>query len=429
VLNQVFNPQSISLTGRVISNGRVLFMGNAIVSGAGMNLDIAGMVDTSLRLPRSATAAGGAARAAQTRPLATLDGGRIHVTGKDAQAVTAAGGDWVLGPGRSIELANAAMPNLRVELTAPPSAAINLSRLVAGKGESGIFAGLFRVPASARQAVERGADVLMTAVMEDRVSDAPGVDRFLRYASLYAEPRGDAVQFAGGMANAPAPERKMIIAAARSRPSLLPRDIEIGASVAERPREPAATLAAAPISPLQEPVATLEPQPVPVAFESESERDGVPLLARYAFPVRDEVVATLEPQPVPVAFESESERNGVPLLARTAVPVRAEVMATLEPQPILARQVSEPEDVRMLAGQVPALAALAPPERAQVAALESDPGRGRRQRRAGETVIVVARAQQSGMPAAEEGSDLKEVRIERRAPRYFTDYRGGIFFM
>ena len=28
-----------------------------------------------------------------------------------------------------------------------------------------------------------------------------------------------------------------------------------------------------------------------------------------------------------------------------------------------------------------------------------------------------------------EPKDVKEVRIERRAPRYFTDYRGAMFFM
>ncbi len=382
VLNHVFHPQSLNILGGVVSNGSVLFMHSGIVSGAGMNLDLAGMIDTSLRLPRLALAAGGMQSEAQIKPLATLAEGRIFVIGQDARLVHEAAGEWVLHAGRTIELANASAPNLRVQVRAPDSAAINLSRLVAGKGEAGIFAGLFRVPESARQAAERDVDIAPIAVMEDRVSDTPAGARFFRYASLFAAMRSDLVQVEGAAPPAEAGSGAMRLAALKSRPSLLPREIEIGAP-AERLSEPVLARAAAPSEPAPEYIATLEPQPIAVAPESEPERLGA-MLFEY-------------------------------LAARPVV----EVVATLEPQPVLLRQTIETDDVPMLAERI----ALAP------GSASSEPAPRRAERRPGAAVIVVARAQQSGMPAAEEGSSVKEMRIERRAPRYFQDYRGGVFFM
>ena len=66
---------------------------------------------------------------------------------------------------------------------------------------------------------------------------------------------------------------------------------------------------------------------------------------------------------------------------------------------------------------------------AQAPGLESDRGQGRHERKFATTAIVVALAQHSAAPASPEDSNVKEVRIERRAPRYFTDYRGAIFHM
>ena len=327
VLNHIFNLQSQNILGGVSSNGSVLYMSSGMVSGAGMNLDVAGLVNTSLRLPRMALAAGSFPREAQTKPLATLAEGRIYVVGQDALALTAANGDWVLNPGATVELANASSPNFRVELKAPDSAAINLSRLVAGKGEAGIFAGLFRVPEAARQAAEHETDFVAAVAMEDRVSDTPAMARFLRYASLNAEKRGEAIPQEGPAVNAAtSSDGPILVAALKSKPSVLPREIEIGAS---------------------------------------AQRVPAPVIAQAA--------------PAPAA-------------AHVAI------------------GASETQ-----------------PERMQVALARTDAGSVRPERKA--AVIVVARAQQSGLPAAEEGSNVTELRIERRAPRFFQDYRGGFFYM
>jgi filamentous hemagglutinin family protein len=379
VLNIVFSPRSLNILGGLSSNGRVLFMSNGIVAGAGMNLDLAGVINTSLRLPRMALALRGIAPVAQPHSLTTLADGRIYVIGEDAQAVTAANGEVVLNPGKTIELANASMPNLRVGLTAPHAEAINLSRLVGSKGDTGIFAGLFRVPAAARQASERDVDAVLTASAEEHMPSNPDIERFYRYALLYARMRSEAPQDEGGLMKvAAASSSRLVLPAARSRPSLLPQAIEIGAP-SQRSRETAVAL------------------------------------------------ATL---PVAAAPESESERNNATLLALAPILPAAEVVATQEPQPILLRPPLEPEDIRTLAGsQLAAVQSPAPPKLAQASGADGDAVQGRKERRAAPAVTVVALAKHSATPAPQEDSNVKEVRIERRAPRYFTDYRGAMFFM
>jgi filamentous hemagglutinin family protein len=428
VLNQVFDPQSLNILGGLNSNGSVLFMHNGKVTGAGVNLDLAGMISTSLRLPPMTLALSAVSPPARTRPLATLAEGSIFVISQDEQAVTTVNGDALLNPGKTVELAHAAMPNLRVELTAPATEAINLSRLVGGKRETGIFAGLFRVPAAARQATQRDADAVLTASARQPAPAAPEIERFYRYALLYAQMRRESPPHEGGMVQvAAAPTGRTVLPAARSRPSMLPRDIEIGAPQA-RPREAALRLASLPVSAAAErPMVTLEPQPIPIAAENGSDR--ATLLARVSAPPAAEVVATLEPQPIPVAIESEAERNSATLLAFAAVLPAAEVVATLEPQPILLRQAQEPEDLRTLASQLAAVQPPAQTMQVQVAHADVDPAHGRHETQAAPTVIVVALAQHGATPAPQEDSKVNEVRIERRAPRYFTDYRGAMFFM
>ena len=138
VLNHVFNPYSMSLLGGVASNGSVLFMTNGTITGAGANLDLAGLVNSSLRLPYRTLALKSFAPEAKLEPLTTLADGKIYVIGKDRQAVTSAGGEVVLNPGKTVELVHVSSPHLRVELTAPRSEAINISRLVGGQRETGI---------------------------------------------------------------------------------------------------------------------------------------------------------------------------------------------------------------------------------------------------------------------------------------------------
>jgi len=427
VLNHVFNPQSLNLLGGLSSNGSVLFMISGVVYGAGTNVDLAAAVNTSLRFPQASLVASGAASAAQLRSLATLADGRIYVIGQDMQAVSEASGDVLLNPGMTIELAHVSMPNLRVALTSPPGETINLSRLVGSKGDTGIFAGLFRVPAAARRAAERDVDVTLVASAQEHAPTNPDIEKSYRYAPLYARMRSEAPRDEGGLMKVAASSNGwMVLPTARSRSRPLPEDIEIGAPV-QKSAEAAVALPSAP-RPAPEPVATLEPQPMPAAGENEPERNRVALFARAPALPAVEVVVTLEPQPIPAAGENESERNRVAMLALAPTPPAAEVVATIEPQPVLLHLSPEPEDIRTLAFSPP-VAAPVQAKLAQAPGPENNSGQVRKGRNSAPAVMVVALAQDSAAPAAKEDSNVKEVRIERRAPRYFTDYRGAMFFM
>jgi filamentous hemagglutinin family protein len=388
VLNQVFDPQSPNILGGLSSNGSVFFLNNGRVSGSGMNLDLAGALSTSLRLPQMSLESGSAAALAPLHPLTTLVDGSIYVLGEDEQALTRANGDLVLNPGKSVELAHAGMLNLRVELTAPGAAAINLSRLVGTKGETGIFAALFRAPAAARRSAHQDADTVLIASAREGMPESAEMQRFVRYALLYAQMRRETLQQQGGMMPVAAVTGSRMLAAAKSRPSLLPREIELGAPVA-RPR--AAELPAA--------------SPVSAATEL--------------------ALATLEPQPIAVAAPSEPDREPA-LLPALAPPAAPQVVATLEPQPVPVREAQEPGELRALARR---LAAAQPVAQSQPVQLQAAAARHHHEPRPAPAVTVVALAQHSAAPASAEGSRAKEVRIERHAPRYFTDYRGAMFFM
>jgi len=461
VLNQVFNPQSIKLLGSVKSNASVLFMSNGSVSGPGVQLDLAGMISTSLRLPANVLAQTGVAALAQPRPLATLAGGSIYVLSQDAQAVTAVNGDVVLNPGKSVELVAAAMPNLRVVMSAPEAESINLNRLLEGKRELGIFAGLFRASAAARQAVQRDTETVLTASANAQSRD---LERFYRYAVLYARTRGETRQQGGGLLPvAAAPAGNTMLPAIRSRPSVLPSDIEIGAL---RPQELALRPAYLPLgAEAERHPAMPERQAVSIAAKSAAQADGAPVLVYAAAEPPADRVAMRISQPVTLAAASTAPADSAPVLVYAAAEPPADKVATRISQPVtlavasaapadsapvlvyaaaeppadrVATRISQPVTLAVAsaapADSAPVLvyAAAEPPVQSthvQLAQREAESLPIRHAPRSAPAIVVVALAQHSAAPASQEESRVKEVRIERRAPRYFTDYRGAMFFM
>lgn len=374
VLNQVFDPHALDIQGGLSSNGSVYFLSGGRVTGSGVKLDLVGMISSSLHPPRMALATGGTTTLAQPGPLTTLAEGRIYVISDDAQAVTAAGGEVLLNPGKTVELAHAARINLRVELTAPSGESINLSRLVAANRDTGIFAGLFRIPAAARAPTQGAADAVSIASAEEQGAESAELRRFLRYALLYAQLRHESPQQEGGMLQvAAAPGSRTRLPELKSRHSPLPRDITIGVP-GVRPQLPDAA-----------------PASVPVAVAAPRER-GVD--------------------------------HGLLLALAPAAPAAA-VVATLEPQPVAQREAAEPSELRLLARELTS-APPAPAQPMQVAQLHSDEAQGERQPQPASAVVAVALSQHA--PAAAQ-SKAKEVLIERHAPHYFTDYRGALFFM
>ncbi|MCC6657136.1 MAG: filamentous hemagglutinin N-terminal domain-containing protein, partial [Rhodocyclaceae bacterium] len=460
VLNQIFNPQSMNIMGSLRSNGSVLFMSNGRVSGAGLNLDLAGMISTSLRLPHMALAQSGNALPAQ--PLTSLADGGVYVISQDEQALTTVKGDVLLNPGRTVELAHASTPALRVVLTAPDAEAINLSRLVGGKRETGIFAGLFPIPAAARQAAQAEAGTVSTAAAAELRPDTPELGRSYRYALLYAQMRRETPQHEGGMMRvAVAPTDRIMLPAVKSRSSVLPRDIEIGVP-ALRTREPAATPSRLPApaaseqgkkqnkqyeqkdrkEPLNQLAMAPELRPVPATAQNAAAGAMRLTLA----PLAAEVMANLEAQPISVAPEAEPIREPTSLLALASAEPPAEMAATRSPQstmlafasaepPAEMAAVRSPQPIALAfaSAEPPAVAVAAPASRAIRVADGSDAEatspRTSQTPRPSPAVMVVALAQHSVASAPHEDAPAKEVRIERRAPRYFTDFRGAMFFM
>lgn len=390
VLNQVFDPRALDIQGGLSSNGSVYFLSGGRVSGSGVELDLAGMISSSLRLPRIALATQGTMPLAQPRALTRLAEGRIYVISEDAQAVTAAGGEVLLNPGRTVELAHAAMIHLRVELTAPRGESINLTRLIAANRDTDIFAGLFRIPAAARAATSGAADALAIAAAQEPGAESAELRRFLRYAMVYAQLRRESPQQEGRMLQvAAAPDGRTLLPELKSRLGPLPRDIEIG-------------------------VPDVQPQRPAVAHAS------VPVAAVAA-------LSAATPQPQAIASATPGEAHGAALRAPAPAAPAAVAAATPEPQPVVQREAAEPGEPHRLAREL-ASAQPAQTQPVQLAPLQEDGARGGRQLQPANPVVAVALAPQVALPVAAQPK-AKEVLIVRHAPRYFTDYRGAMFFM
>ncbi len=150
VFNQVAPGGAFALNGGLDSAGRVVFLNGSVATGAGlgitgMNLDLAALNRSALRLERMDGAPGVAARAQHEvlgdQALATLSEGRVFVLGADkANVSTAASGAVLVAPGRTVQLADVRYPNLRVEVAAPSGSALDLTALLARSGQ--IFASL-----------------------------------------------------------------------------------------------------------------------------------------------------------------------------------------------------------------------------------------------------------------------------------------------
>ena len=170
VLNRVVGVDPSRILGTLQSNGRVFLINpNGILFGAGAQVDVAGLVASTLNLKNEDFLAGrmnfsgestlGAAVVNQGS-ITAANGGRIYLIGSavDNQGtLTAPNGDIVLAAGKSVRMAAVTSPQLQVEITAPEDRPLNLSE--AAYGSRGIYAGLVRNSGviSANSAV-RGAD-------------------------------------------------------------------------------------------------------------------------------------------------------------------------------------------------------------------------------------------------------------------------------
>ncbi len=153
VLNRVTTQNPSSILGALQSNGRVfLINSNGITFGAGAQIDVAGLVASSLNLSNADflsgrlnfTATPGAGSVVNQGSIAG-NGGGVYLVGPavtNSGVITSPKGEVVLAAGNTVELVNPGTPNLRVEITAPDNRAVNLGTISADAGRVGIYAGL-----------------------------------------------------------------------------------------------------------------------------------------------------------------------------------------------------------------------------------------------------------------------------------------------
>ena len=142
------------ILGALQSNGRVFLINpSGIVFGSGAQIDVAGLVASSLNLSNADFLAGrmkftdvpGAGSVVNQGNITAGQGGQVYLVAPDVTntgIITTPQGEVVLAAGKSVELVNPGTPNLRVEVAADNEQARNLGQISADSGRIGIYAGL-----------------------------------------------------------------------------------------------------------------------------------------------------------------------------------------------------------------------------------------------------------------------------------------------
>jgi filamentous hemagglutinin family protein len=162
VLNRVTSQNPSAILGALQSNGRVFVINpNGIVFGPGAQINVSGLVASTLNLTDADFLAGrlrfGATPAAgalvNQGNLSTTTGGSVYLVAPDVTntgIITSPKGEVLLLAGKSAELIDPGTPNLRVELTAPDNKALNVGQVLADSGRVGIYAGLINQKGTVR---------------------------------------------------------------------------------------------------------------------------------------------------------------------------------------------------------------------------------------------------------------------------------------
>lgn len=177
VLNRVTGADPSSILGALQSNGRVFLLNpNGIVFGVGSQVNVAGLVASTLALSDADFLAGrlrftGVANAGTVvnqGAITAASGGQIYLVGSgvtNGGVITAPSGEVVLAAGNSVELVDPGTPNLRVEIVAPDNEVRNLDTIVVEAGRIGIYAGLINSSGTlnASSAVTEGGRIMLKA--------------------------------------------------------------------------------------------------------------------------------------------------------------------------------------------------------------------------------------------------------------------------
>ncbi|WP_219133811.1 S-layer family protein, partial [Janthinobacterium sp. UMAB-60] len=154
VLNRITGQDPSKILGSLQSNGKVFLINpNGVLFGRDARVDVAGLVASSLALSNQDFLAGKMNFNAGEQAGAVINQGTIHAGSggqilliapnvENSGIITAPNGDVLLAAGHSVQLADAANPDLRVVLSAPADQAINVGQIVAQGGRIGMVGAL-----------------------------------------------------------------------------------------------------------------------------------------------------------------------------------------------------------------------------------------------------------------------------------------------
>lgn len=201
VLNRVVGQDPSRILGQLQSNGRVFLLNpNGIVFGPGAQIDVAGLVASSLHLSDADFLAGrlrfneqgSAGPVTHQGRITTPAGGQVFLVAPNVDnsgLITTPGGDVVLAAGRSVEIVDPKNPSVRVEVSAPEGTVLNLGRLVAAGGRVLMAGSLLRVSGrvSADAAVIENGKVTLRQTALPTPEDLAGEVRLQASRSLVVE--------------------------------------------------------------------------------------------------------------------------------------------------------------------------------------------------------------------------------------------------
>lgn len=154
VLNRITGQDPSRIMGALQSNGRVFLINpNGIMFGAGSQVNVAGLVASTLAISNSDFLAGKnkftagdvAGAVSNLGAITTPTGGQVYLIAPDVSnsgVITSPKGDVVLAAGRSVQLADSTNPDMQVVVSAPTDRALNLGEVIAQGGKIGIYGAL-----------------------------------------------------------------------------------------------------------------------------------------------------------------------------------------------------------------------------------------------------------------------------------------------
>jgi filamentous hemagglutinin family protein len=154
VLNRITGQDPSRIMGALQSNGRVYLINpNGILFGANAQVDVNGLVASSLAISNTDflagknkfTAGAAAGDVSNLGAITTPAGGQVLLIAPNVSnsgIITSPQGEVMLAAGRSVQMADAANPDVHVLVSAPTDQAINLGQIVAQSGRIGIYGAL-----------------------------------------------------------------------------------------------------------------------------------------------------------------------------------------------------------------------------------------------------------------------------------------------